>query len=290
MVYLLILLMVLSWSVNFVVAKYALRELPPFALLFLRVLFSNLLLLAIYVGRGEKGRKPLERGDGRWFALLGLFGIALNQTGFTVGIHYTSVGHSALIISLTPLFVLLLATRMRLESFTKRKLIGMALSFAGVAVLTLEHGLDSRSPTFLGDLLTLGGSLAFTLYTVLAKSVAERYDTLTMNTFTYLAGAVVVFPLAGWELLNVNWQAVTWRGWLGVGYMAAVASVAAYMIFYYALTKIAASRVVAFTYLQPVLATCLAILLLPEEKVTPHLVGGGALILLGVYLAERGRG
>jgi len=289
MLYLLIAVMVLAWSANFVIAKYALRELPPFSLLFLRVLFSNLLLLGIYFGRGQHRRQPLREGDWKWFAVLGLLGVAGNQTGFTLGINYTTVAHSALIIALSPLLVLILATRMGLERFTLPKILGMALSFSGVAVLTLEHGLDSRSPTFLGDLLTFGGSLAFALYTVYGKRVAERYDTLTLNTFTYLAGAAVVFPLAGWQLFETDWSGVTWRGWLGAFYMAAAASVAAYMIFYYALTKISASRVIAFSYLQPVLATLLSILLLGEQ-VTPHLLVGGTLVLVGVALAERGRG
>jgi drug/metabolite transporter (DMT)-like permease len=70
--------------------------------------------------------------------------------------------------------------------------------------------------------------------------------------------------------------------------MAAMASVAAYMIFYYALSKISASRVIAFSYLQPVLATILAILFL-GERLTPYLLVGGALVLVGVALAERGR-
>lgn len=289
MLYLLISIMVLLWSANFVVAKYALEELPPFALLFLRVLFSVLLLLLLYFARGQHRRKPVQRGDWKWFALLGLTGIAGNQTGFTLGINYTTVGHSALIIALSPILVLIFAVRMKLESLNWLKALGMGLSFAGVAVLALEHGFDSHSPTFLGDLLTFGGSLAFALYTVYGKRVSERYDTLTLNTFTYIAGALVVFPISGWQLFEVDWHAVTWKGWLGAFYMAAAASVAAYMIFYYALTKISATRVIAFSYLQPVLATILAVLL-RGERVTGHLLAGGALVLLGVYLAERGRG
>lgn len=288
MLWFLIAVMVVIWAGNFIVAKVTLEELPPFALLFLRVLFANGLLLALYLSSGQHRRKPLAPGDWRWFALLGLTGIALNQTGFTVGIHYTTVSHSSLIISLTPLYVLILATRMRLESLTPLKLGGMGLSFAGVAVLTLEHGVGSNSPTFLGDLLTLGGSLGFALYTVYGKRVAERYDTLTLNTYTYVAGLVGVAPLAGWELFEVNWQAVTWRGWLGVAYMAGLASVAAYVIFYYALTKISASRVIAFSYLQPVLATLLGIFIL-GEALSHYLVIGGVMVLTGVYLAERGR-
>ena len=70
--------------------------------------------------------------------------------------------------------------------------------------------------------------------------------------------------------------------------MAAAASVLAYLIFYYALTKISASRVIAFSYLQPVIVTVLGVLLL-GDRVTPHLLGGGALVLVGVALAERGR-
>lgn len=288
MVYALIAIMVLAWSANFVVAKFALREFPPFALLFLRLLVSNVLLLGLYFGSGHHRKRPLQRGDWRWFALLGFLGIAMNQTGFTVGINYTTVSHSSLIIATTPIYVLILATRMKLEALTKLKVIGLTLAFTGVAVLTGEHGFGSNSPTFLGDLITLGGATGFALYTVYGKQVAARYDTLTMNTFMYLAGALVVFPLSGWELFEVDWQGVTWRGWLSVLYMAAVASVLAYMIFYYALSKISATRVIAFSYLQPVLATTFGIWLL-DEKLTVQLLGGGLLVLAGVYLAERGR-
>ncbi|MFQ5694627.1 MAG: DMT family transporter [Terriglobia bacterium] len=288
MIYLLLLLMVFAWSANFIVAKYALRELPPFALLFLRVLLSNVLLLAIYFGRRQHRRRPVQRGDWRWFGLLGLFGIAMNQTGFTVGINYTSVSHSSLIIATTPVYVLILATWMRLERLTRMKAAGLALAFTGVVALTLEHGVGARSPTLLGDMITLGGAVAFAFYTVYGKHVSGRYDPLSYTTFTYLAGALVVVPAAGWQLLFVEWQQVAWRGWLGVVYMAAVASVAAYMIFYYARTKIAATRVIMFSYLQPVCATTLGILIL-GERITPLLLTGGALVLAGVALAERGR-
>jgi drug/metabolite transporter (DMT)-like permease len=289
MVYFLILLMVLGWAFNFIVAKWTLRELPPFALLFLRVFVANLMLLAIYFGSRQYRRRPLRRGDWRWFALLGFFGIAMNQTGFTVGINYTVVPHSALIIATTPVYVLLLAARMRQEAMTLPKVAGILLSFVGVLILTLEHGMDLRSPTFLGDLITWGGSLSFALYAVYSKHVAERYDTLTLTTFIYVFGLCVVTPLAGWQLWDVEWHAITWHGWLGAFYMAAVASVMGYIIFYYALTKISATRVIVFTYLQPVLATVLSILLLGDH-LSPHLLGGGALVLGGVFLAERGRG
>ena len=289
MLYFLIALMVLAWSFNFIVAKRALEEVPPITLLFLRVFFSNVILLGLYFGRRMyRQQQRLQEGDWKWFALLGLFGIAGNQTGFTVGLHYTSVAHSSLIISLTPILVLLMAARMKLEAFTKLKVIGMLLSFTGVAVLVSEHGFDTQSASFSGDLITFAGSLCFALYTVYGKKVADRYDTLTLNTYMYLFGGAAVFVLTGLEVATQNWLAIGWTGWLGALYMAAFASVLGYLIFYYALTKISASRVIAFSYLQPVLATLLSIWLL-GDKITTHLLVGGALVLVGVALAERGR-
>ncbi|HXE74261.1 MAG TPA: DMT family transporter [Candidatus Xenobia bacterium] len=288
MLYFLIAVMVLAWSCNFIVAKAALKELDPLTLLSLRLLFSNLILLALYFGTGRHRRRPIGESDWKWFALLGLFGIAGNQTGFTVGIAFTTVSHSALIISVTPVLVLLLAARMKLESFTKMKLFGMAISFAGVAILMSEHAIDARDPSFLGDLVTFAGSICFALYTVYSKPVAARYDVLSLTTFTYLFGGGFVFLFTGRQFAQVDWLAVSWKGWLGALYMAAAASVLAYLIFYYALTKISASRVIAFSYLQPVIVTVLGVLLL-GDRVTPHLLGGGLLVLIGVVLAERGR-
>jgi drug/metabolite transporter (DMT)-like permease len=289
MLYLLIAVMVLAWSFNFIVAKYALEEVPPVTLLFLRVLFSNVILMGLYFGRRlYREHRRLEEGDWKWFALLGLFGIAGNQTGFTVGLAYTTVAHSSLIISLTPILVLLMATRMKLEKLTTLKVIGMLMSFSGVAVLVSEHGFGTNSSTFGGDLITFAGSICFALYTVYGKKVSDRYDTLSLTTYIYLFGGAAVFVFTSREISEVNWLALSWKGWLGALYMAAFASVIGYLIFYYTLTKISASRVIAFSYLQPVLATVLSILLL-GEKVTTHLLVGGALVLVGVMLAERGR-
>jgi drug/metabolite transporter (DMT)-like permease len=279
--------MVVAWSANFIIAKYALREIPPFALLFTRVWMSTIILIALYFLRGRHRTHALQRGDWKWFAWLGFLGVAMNQTGFTVGIHYTTVGHASLIFGMGPILVLVLAVWMKLEHMTLRKTLGLTLSFLGAAILASEHGLTTKNPTLIGDMIIVGGVVAFSLYTTFGKKVGGRYDTLTLNTFTYIAGALVVTPLAGWQILRVDWGAVTWRGWLGAAYMAGIASVTAYMIFYYALTKISATRISTLAYLQPILATSLAVIFL-GENVTGHLIGGGALIFLGVYLAQRG--
>jgi drug/metabolite transporter (DMT)-like permease len=219
------------------------------------------------------------------FFLLGLFGVTMNQVLFTLGLNYTTVAHSALIIGTGPITTLLLASLIRLESLTARKLLGMVLSFAGVGVLAAEHGLSLGSGTLRGDLITLGGSLGFALYTVTAKRVARGYDTVTMNTFNYLAGGLLILPLAVRQAARLDWAAVPWTGWASLFYMAMCASVLAYLIYYWALKHMAASRLVAFGYLTPLLGTLLGIVLL-DEPATVHLAAGGALIVTGVYITE----
>lgn len=287
--YVLILLMVLGWAGNFLVLKkLALSEFPPFAVVFLRVWISATLLSAIYFLSPASRRQRFARGDWKRFAELGLYGVALNQAGFTLGLNYTSVAHSSLLIALGPIFVLLLARWQGLEALTRRKLLGMGLSVIGIVILTREYGSGSGNPTLAGDVLTLAGSLAFALYTVAGKKVALTYNTLALNTCAYLTGAAFILPLTAWQLPQVPWSQITWRGWLGLAYVAGVASVLAYLIYYYALSKLSASRVAAFSYVQPPLAILLAGFLFPEsEPLTPTLLAGGAAVLVGVYFAER---
>ena len=279
---------VLIWAVNFIVAKISLRYIDPLTLASFRVMLSAVLILPVYFALPQR-KSDFTRGDAWEFVKLGLFGVALNQVCFTVGVHYTTVSHASFIVGMGPIYVLLLAWLMGLESMTAKKLAGMAVAFAGVVVLAGEHGFALAGGSLTGDLITLTGSWAFALYAVLGKKVAPRYGSVEMNTFNLLVGATLVLPLAVRQALALDWRAVAWQGWAGLFYMAAFSSVLAYLIYFWALRYVAASRMAAFSYLIPVVATLLGIGLL-GEPVTSHLLIGGALVLGGVYLAEIGFG
>lgn len=287
----LIAVMVLSWSFNFVVAKAGLRQLDPMTLASFRVVLATVFISGVYlVARRANPRVAARRFDRQdfWvFARLGVVGVAMNQVLFTVGLNYTTVSHSSLIIGTGPITILVLAWLQGLEKITVKKVLGMAFSFIGVAILAAEHGINLQTGTLRGDLITLAGSIAFALYTVAAKPVAHKYDSLTMNTYNYWIGGTLILPLAIRQGIKLDWGAVGWQGWFAVVYMAAIASVVAYLIFYWVLGYLSASRLAAFSYLQPILVTLLGVVFL-GEKVTGHLVWGGGLILAGVYLTELG--
>lgn len=277
-------LMVVLWSLNFIVGKVVLRELPPLLAGGLRIAGAGLVMLPVYAF-GERRRTLPERGDLPLLAVLGVVGIAMNQVLFLLGLKRTTVAHAALIFGLSPLLVLVVAAAAGQEKITGRKVAGMLTALGGVLVLQ-HRSSNGAEATATGDLLVLAGATAFALFTVFGKPLAARYGTILMNTIGYVAGAVVLAPVVVLEALRFPLGAVSRAAWAGVLYMVLFPSVACYLIFYYALRHMAASRLVALAYLQPLLATLMAIALL-GERVTPAVATGGALVLAGVWVAER---
>jgi len=155
-----------------------------------------------------------------------------------------------------------------------------------VVMLETEHGWPTHSPLLTGDLISLAGVLGFSAYTIFGKRVARAYDTVSMNAFNAAAAAIVMMPLAVRQGIRLDWRGVGWVGWAGLLYMASLSAVAGYLLFYWLLRHMEASRVVAINYFQPVVVVLLSIPLLGERP-TPRLVISALLVLLGVYLAER---
>jgi drug/metabolite transporter (DMT)-like permease len=294
-------LVVVIWAFNFIVAKVGLRYFPPLTMASFRVFAAGLVMVPFYLGvkrlplfaeaAATRGRR-FTRRDLWTFLYLGFFGVSVNQFCFTLGLHYTSVSHSAIIVGMGPIYTLILAVLLRLERVTGHKAVGMAIAFTGIAVLASEHGVSPHSPSLLGDAITMTGSIGFAMYAVLGKRVAEDYDALTMTAFNHFAGALIVFPVAAHQASmlgqSANWRAVPWQGWTAILYMGLFGSAVAYVSYYWLLRYLEASQLSAFTYLLPVLATILGILLLGEQGSWTQ-VAGGALALGGVYWIESGR-
>jgi drug/metabolite transporter (DMT)-like permease len=286
-IYTLIALMTTLWSLNYVVAKYALREVPALLASGLRMMIAGLIMIAVYRWNQRNGSiPPWTRKDVGLLIFLGTIGVGLNQLLFVLGISMTTVSHAAIMIGLTPVTVLILAALMGLERLNAIRLAGMLTALAGVAALRLS-GSRSDGATLLGDFIVYLASFTFALYTVRGKRETSRLGGVVVNTFAYVGTAIAMAPITVVYAWDFDFSRVTWVAWTSVLYMALFPSVVCYSIYYYALTHVSASRVSAFSYLQPLLATLMAIPLLGEHP-TKTLITGGALVLVGVFLAERG--
>ena len=292
LLYVLIFLMVTFWSGNYIAGKIALRELSPFFLAGVRIGLAGLTMLPLYAWERGAGSQPAAASQAAWrrvvqLLLLGVLGVTLNQFFFIVGLNRTSVAHAAILIGLTPIQVLIIAKLRGQEQITARKATGMAIALTGVALLKWFEPAAGTSATLLGDFFILLAGLCFALFTVFGKEVTARYSTITMNTYAYVGGGLALLPLTLWEAARQPLTHVSATAWLAAIYMALFPSVIAYLIYYHALAHMSASRVSAFSYLQPVFASIMGVFMLGENLGAPA-IGGGIVILAGVYLAERG--
>jgi drug/metabolite transporter (DMT)-like permease len=284
---------VLVWSINYTVAKIGFQHMRPLALAAFRIVVAGLAMVpvAVYLAsnRRRQGAKRISARDLWTFAYLGFFGVFVNQGIFTVGLSLTSVGHSAIVIATAPIFILLAAWTQRIEGLTWRKVLGLAVAFAGALVLGASRGWDLSSAGSQGDLLTFVAVISVTIFTVLAKRVARSYDALQFNAYVVIFAALFALPVAIWqgrEMIRAGeWGAVGWQGWAAMLYMGVLSSAVCISLYVWVLGWLQPSKLGALSYLQPVVGAPFAALVL-GEPLTRDLIAGGALILTGVYTVQ----
>ncbi len=284
------------WAVNFLVVKVGLRYLPALAFASFRIVAAGMFMVAIAPLCRRlpmfSAADPHEKSTARdlWtFAYLGFFGVSVNQFCFTLGLRYTNVTHSSIIVGMAPIYTLTLVVLLRLEKLTWRKAVGMAIAFTGVAILASSTGLSHHSPTLMGDAITVFGSLGFAMYVVLGKRVASTYNALTMTTWNFIFGSALLLPVALQQAVAMRlfstWREVPWEAWVCLVFTGLLSSTVAYLLYFWLLRYLEASQLASFSYLLPVSASGLSIVFLGERGSWLELMGG-MLALLGVYWIE----
>jgi len=278
--------MLLFWSLNFTIGKVALREFPAMLVVGLRTAIAAACMLPIYYwqhrGKPESWRNTT---DFRWLLVLGILGVVLNQLFYVLGLSLTSVVHAAIITTLTPVLVLIFAALLKQENLTVLKALGMTIAASGVIAMQLSKS-EASGATLLGDGFAFLSVIGFAIFTVKSKQFTQRHTGLTAMTIAYVGGAVALAPMTLWMCTRFDLSKVSVAAWLSLIYMAVFAAVIAYLIYYYALTYLPASRVSAVSYLQPVVATLFAVGFL-GERISTVLIIGGILVLTGLVITER---
>ena len=276
----------LIYGANYLIAKVALNSgyIEPSAFIFLRVSFATLIFWGIdryWV------RERVARADWAWFALCALFGVAINQLFFFYGLQLTSPINASLLMTTTPILVLLAASVLLKERITALKLSGIGLGAAG-AVLLILHGkkFAYQKADALGDVLIFVNATAYAIYLVLVRRLMRRYHFVTVIKWGFTFGWLYVLPVAWNDLGGVQWAAFTPAIWWSIAYVLVFTSFAAYFLNAYALKQVSPAIVSAYIYLQPVLAALFS-LWFDQEPLTPVKLLAGSLIFLGVFLVSR---
>jgi drug/metabolite transporter (DMT)-like permease len=276
---------VLISSGTFLVAKRTVAEFPPLVLALLRFSLASAVLWPMV--RLLRPNERIAREDRPRIWLLGMLGVPLNQGLFLVGMQWASASHAALLYALTPAFVvLMLATWARTRPSTAQ-IIGVAVAFAGVALLLFQRGLHFDRHSVRGDVLVFGAVIVWAAYLIVGRSITRRYGPLLVTAEALMAGTLMYLPIGLVALLGFHPSQVSTQGWLGLFYLAWMTSVINYVQWFWALQHLKAATVAMLTNIQPIVAAGMAWVFLHERLPAGFLVST-LLVLAGVWFTRWG--
>jgi drug/metabolite transporter (DMT)-like permease len=280
-----LLLVAIIWGVNFAVVKYALTDFLPLSFTVVRFLLAALFLFAIMLITREPF--SIDRQDRFALIKLGFIGITLYNLFFMYGLKYTTASNSALFISLSPLFAVIIQAASGKERLTARIAVGLMLATTGVALIIKSHDAGSTfsSSELAGDLLTLIGAFLWALYTVSAQPILKKHSATKVTAYSMLAGSVLLIPISTYELIHQPWAMISVQSWSCLGFAAFISGGIAFSLWYQGVQQLGVTRTVAYHYLVPCVAVVFAALFL-GERITALQIIGGLTVLCGVYLVQ----
>jgi drug/metabolite transporter (DMT)-like permease len=264
--------------------KIVLRSMSSTSLVALRLAGAALLF-----GVLQRRLTPLLKMPMKDIVLLtacSLIGIVGNQFLFVKGLSLTTVINVEILSTTIPVYALATSILLGYERGSRKTLMGVLLSAAGVLYLVNPLHADLSGQTTLGNILILTNSFLYALYLVISKTLVERYGALNVVTWIFLVGSLITIPVGIYSLQREDLAAISTTVWIAVAFIIIFPTVLAYYLNAWALTRVPPSLVAIYIYLQPLIAFGLAPLLLGERWNWRTIVAA-VMIFGGVALVTR---
>lgn len=267
----------------FPVTRYGTQFIEPFTFAFYRFVVSSVVLLTIvFSGRRHP---PIERRDYWRIILLAILIIPFNQTLYMFGQSMTAAGHGAFLFATSPVWIFLLAIIHLKEKLLWQRVVGIVVAFAGVVAIMSSGGMEFGIEYLRGDLIILVAVLAWSYYTIIGKPLVEKYGALRITAYALATGSALYFPFGLYRALVFDYSRATSGAWGAVAFMALGMSVLLYVLWYWVLKYMDASRLAIWHNLFPVISVIVAYFALGEPLTTAFVLGG-IVVLAGVIIAE----
>lgn len=276
----------LIWGATWIAGRVAVSEAAPLAVASWRFFIAALVLGGLVLIHEGRPRWSLRE----WMTLLalGATGIFLYNLCFLYGLTLIEAGRGALVVALTPAVVAAADWLLFGAPMSGKKALGIAVAMFG-CLLVVTNGNPSRLLTGgvgFGEWLIIGCVVLWAAYTFIG-----RRGTRTLSPLAMTFGA----SLTGWAMLTLaallqgslfSLAETSWRGWSSVIFLGLFGTALAFTWYAEAVHRIGATRSAAFINLVPVSAVLLGALLL-DERLGAAVLGGGALVIVGVIITNR---
>ena len=284
-----LLIVYVVWGSTYLAIAVVVKSMPPFASAGIRFVVAGLIMAAVIAAIRGPRHLAMTRHQ---LVAAGLVGLALLLGGnglVMVAERTVPSGLAALIIAVVPLFIVLLRVVNR-ERVRRGTLGGVLVGFAGVGLLVGSRGLTGEVD-MLGMLLLIAASLSWAIGSYYSRRMPIPADPFVSSTAQQLvAGAVLLAVAAGaGDLGAFSLGSFAPESILALAYLIVFGSVIAFSAYTWLLANAPVSKVATYAYVNPVVAIFLGWLIL-AESVTPAMVVGGLLVVLGVALVIRTEG
>ena len=277
----------LIYGGSYSIAKVALSGyVPPFAFALLRIFFGSILLWLLHSVTVRE--KVTDRKDLVLMAKCGFFGVAMNQLLFLKGLSLTTAVNSSIIMTLIPVMVMIFSYFFLKEPLGWKKVGGLLLALAGAILLLYKKEFGLSGATLQGDIYNFLNAASYAFYLILVKPLMQKYHPLTVIKWVFFFSCFFVVPFGTADLLTIEWDTFTGEVWASIIYIIVLSSAVVYWLNVITLKYVSPSIVGVYIYLQPLMASLVAIVFFGELLIQKQIIAA-ILIFAGVYFVSFSR-
>ena len=277
----------LVWGSTYLAIRVVVDTAPPLLAMGARFLAAGLLLATFLLLRRGPRALAVSRRQLGGAALVGLLLLLCGNGGVAVAEQTVPSGVAALLVAATPLWLVVLRRAVG-DRVARMTLAGTALGFVGIAVLVLPGGLADENGTAVeswGLIVVIVAAACWAVGSFVSSRIPMPEDAFVATTWEMLAGGaglalsgVGAGELQGFELGDVSGEAWAW-----LAYLVVIGSLVAFSAYVWLLLHAPISLTATYAYVNPVVAVLLGALVL-DEPIAAAVVGGGAIVVVGVGL------
>ena len=283
--YAMLVVVVIIWGATFVSTKVLLRYVTPVDVLFYRFLIGY---AALWVIHPRRAPFTTLKNEALIFAA-GATGVMLYFLCENIALKYTLASNVGPLVSTTPVMTLLLSAWLNRDgSITRATVAGCLAGLAGV-VLVFFNGTTTFEAHPVGDALALGAALCWAVYCVLLKRITSIGNMIVFTRRVFAYALVAMIPMLCVTGLHTQTATLAHAAVTGnLLFLALGASALCYVLWNSAVGRVGVVKASYFLYFVPVVTLVLAAIVL-GEKITLYAIGGTALIIAGVWIADKGK-
>jgi drug/metabolite transporter (DMT)-like permease len=271
------------WGCGYPLTRYALthgfKPLP-----FAAVRFALAAGVFSCIALRQERTVKVRRADLSLLLLCAFVGILLNQITVSYAFSLTSGSTVALAFGMVPVFVVVTARLLRVESITRYTWVACAISLSGASMVVIGQE-QHLSGSLLGVALAFSAALAIGLYSVLVRPLVAVYSPFRLSAAVALTGEIGLLAAALPTIVQQDWGHISFLAWAAFLYSSIGAYVLGNGLYLVTIRRVGASHASLYANMAPFAGTVLSVLILSERLGLIQLAGG-LLILAAVLLAE----